>query len=950
MNSFLYDVALYVKEKYEDNLHRAAIVFPNRRAALFFGKYLAGLYKDPVWAPSFLTISDLMNQLAGLKLTDNLAVIAKLYHIYKEKTGSGETFDDFYPWGEIMLADFDEIDKYKVNPQMLFQNIVDYKAFSDPSGHLSEEQVILIQQFWDSFNAEPSTEQEKFLALFKALPNIYKTLTHKLLEDGVGYEGFVYRQASVNFEKQAHILTEQYNSIIFTGFAAINTCEYELFHFLQKKRAATFFWDYDDSWIDNKNHEASKFVNKYRMEFPMPEDFRSSFSHLYHTRKAFTTWAVPSNTGQAQVTASVLEDMDISKNPEQTAVILTDENLLLPLLYALPDKVEDVNITMGYPLKISPAYSLYESLFALADDKNIRREGDKYFFYHKPVLSILRHELIGQFTGTFGTDLINIISNQNLIYVEQEVFTHHQLLGGIFQVAATPEAYQNQIYEITRQLLSLILSSDNEGIQHKSLVVDMVSNIYVTIQRLNDLLVENKIELAKITYIKLLRKALSGITVPFSGEPLKGLQVMGILETRNLDFKNLIMLSMNEDVFPRSVEGASFIPYSLRKAYQLTTPEHSDALYAYHFYRLIQRSKNIHLIYNSVNSGLQSGEKSRYLYQLIYDEKLKINQKNQHFDISLPEIKPILVPKSNEILQKLNVYAKENSGRYLSPSAMNTYLDCRLKFYFRYVAGIREKNEIKEEMDQAVLGEVLHKVLENLYTPFLGKVIQKKDLEAMLMDEELSKAVDSALTEILLENKSTFHVTGINIVKKEVLKKFVALIIKYDKKLVPFTISGLENKVNAPLHTAKGNTAYFKGSIDRVDVKGGTLRIVDYKTGRSKTPAKDISQLTSRENKNRNTHQFQVFLYCLLYQEQYKPVQPCSPAVYYIRNLMDPAFDSVCLIEKQRIRDFNLVADSFREGFEMILDEIFDPEIPFDQTEDLTKCQYCEFIKICHRN
>ncbi|MCK5028268.1 MAG: PD-(D/E)XK nuclease family protein [Bacteroidales bacterium] len=957
MESFLKHIAHDLYTRYSDKISDLCIVFPNRRASLYFKKYLSELSDKPMWSPETTTINELMQEISGLTIADNIKLLFELYRIYKQIKKSEESFDDFYFWGEMMLNDFDDIDKYLVNPEDLFKNLKSLKSIQDQFNYLSDEQVEAIQQFWQSFDLKKqSTHQDDFISVWNILYEIYKQLNAKLNKLGIAYEGMIYRTVADKIKGNEKI-DLSHTKYVFAGFNALNNCEKKLFDYLNNNKLADFYWDYDQTYINNHHHEAGLFLRENINQYKQPLSITSKdiFKSLSE-KKNIEIISVPSDVGQAKVITQKLKEAgdNISESPNKTAIVLADEELLVPVLHSIPDTVDKVNITMGYPVNNTPVYSLLEHVIEL--QRNAKESKNGTTFYHKNVLAVLNHQYVNAQFSKEATELLQFIKKNNKIVITRDELAQCDFFKVIFIKVNTYLELSEYILNILHQVYNSLQNTGQENTIHTtSLEKEYIYHIYLSINRVKDVLHEQQIEIKTETYIRLIRKIIRNLRIPFTGEPLSGLQIMGILETRLLDFENLYITSVNEGVFPKTEAALSFIPYNLRRGFGLPTIEHQDAIYAYYFYRLLQRAKNVTILYNSSSEGMQTGEMSRFLYQLKFESEFEIIEKSLKYDINITQAKEITIDKSVEVIQKLNKFFTTGE-KYLSPSALSTYLRCHLQFYFKYVAELREQDELSEEVDAPLFGNILHQAMNYVYHDFIGKEITKESIQAILKSTgKINIAIDQAFKDEYFKSENKINYSGKNIIIRELIEKYIHQILKVDESLSPFQIVSLEDtyEIEIPISSnGKTETIKLGGMIDRIDIQKNRIRIIDYKTGSDKLEFKNIEALFSDKKSDQNSAVFQTFLYSLFYQETKKPELQITPGVYSVRKIYDKNFDyRITQTEKPKliIDDFNKVSKDFNKNLNELVSDIFNPEISFTQTEETKNCEYCAFSKICHR-
>ncbi|MCX6258681.1 MAG: PD-(D/E)XK nuclease family protein, partial [Bacteroidia bacterium] len=896
MANFLKAVAEKIYRDHIDDLADCCIVFPNRRAGLFFNKYLSELAAKPLWSPNVCTVSEFMQKLSGFQPADELNLIFELYNIYSAIRKSGEAFDNFYFWGEILLNDFDDIDKNLVNASHLFQNLADIREIEDHFDYLTEEQLEAIRSFWKTFSPKKySVHQEDFISTWSVLAEIYHEFTQSLIKRETGYDGLICRQVAGMIDNGA--LPLKYSHYFFVGFNVLTKCEEKLFDHLMKAGAAEFYWDYDEHYVRETYHEAGHFLRANLKKYP-PSGLSCSFSELRSPDKEIEIISAPTVLAQAKVCHRILNETGYNGNlsAEHTAIVLSDENLLMPVLYSLPPETGAINITMGYPLKNSPAYTLVMSLLEL--QKTAKKSGDgRWLFYHRNVLQLLNHPFINSGSDEGINQLISSISLNNKIYIPGEELRPNDLLSKIFRKMEDFSEVASYLLAVLHQVFSEIKTGrENENTR---IQLEFVYHVYLSVKKLKSLLATWNMQPGFEICLRILEKILVNLRIPFTGEPLAGLQVMGILETRSLDFDHVIILSMNEGIFPSTGQMTSFIPQNIRKGFGLTTTEHRDAIFAYHFYRLIQRANKVFLLYNTHSDGLKSGEMSRYLYQLKYDKEYRVKEKNLYFDIGFSPAPEIKISKQEYILRKLEQFTdRSDSDLYLSPSAINTWLDCRLKFCFRYIYGISEPEEVMEDIDPMVFGNILHHCLSTIYAQFPDKKINAGGLEKAVADKNF---IDECLLNAL--NNEFFgtsalvskdDLSGRNILVFEVLHKYLLKILKTDISYSPFEIVDLEKKFLTTYQVNTGNRlteVRTGGRIDRIDKVQNRIRIIDYKTGMAERRFIDIPSLFERENDKRNKAALQALIYSAIFNRCTGNTLPVEPGLYITGNLYGKSFD-----------------------------------------------------------
>jgi hypothetical protein len=956
MIPFLKIVAGDILNQFGSELEKICIVFPNRRSILYFNKHLTQILTRPSWAPTCLTISEFIQSFSRLRKADDLLLNFNLYKTYCSVLNSSESFDSFYHWGELLLSDFDDIDKYQVDAQALFQNLSALKNINELFSYLDENQIGAIQQFWKSFESPIQNSYQKgFNDLWIALFNVYSHFKETLIHEGLAYEGMIYKDASESITENT-IQKLEFKKVIFAGFNALTKCEKEIFSKFKHADKALFYWDYDIEYISNTEHEAGFFIRDNITKFPSALDDKY-FNNL-QTKGKFNTFAVPSKTGQAKVAGQLINQIQLSdKELEKTAILLADESMLINLLHSIPENVENINITMGFPLSDSPIVTLINAIGQMHLNTQKNGEPGKVKFYYKNVLEILSHKYIA-LTNTEAIKIFELkLLSENLIYIEVSDLPEDEIVKDIFFVPDDGNSLIKNMSVIINKLGTRLNSNNNNQLVD-DMEAEMLIIAYKNINRLNDLLASGKMKIELSLALQLIMKIMNNLSMPFEGEPLQGLQLMGFLESRALDFENIIMLDVNEGKLPKSTMAQSFIPYNLRKGFGLPTLEYRDAIYAYYFYRIIQRAEQVFLIYNTATEKISNSEVSRYVTQLMYDNKNKLSKKVQVFSIIPETSHDMIVNKDHEVQEILEKYVDgPDSKPFISPSALNCYIGCSLQFYFQYVARIKEYEYPKEGIDAAMLGEILHDAMNNIYRPFINRKIEKDELKSLLKREEYIGEIikNSIFKELLKKNDQAgrIQLNGRNYIIYKILHKYILQIIDTDIRYMPIHFVALEHHVTSTFtikRAGKDTKIRLGGYIDRIDQMTGNLRIVDYKTGNFEKKFKEIDELfiplTGQKSKK---ELLQVFLYCLIYKKIINVSSKVTPCLYDIRNMFDDNFDAMITKGKDTITDISEVENEVHDQLIKLLEEIFNPNIPFTQTADSDHCRLCPYKEICHR-
>ncbi|MEQ9425198.1 MAG: PD-(D/E)XK nuclease family protein [Cyclobacteriaceae bacterium] len=942
---------IHTLEKSKVKWAQTTLVFPNKRAGLFFRRYLLQELKTSTISPKIYSLEEFILGFSNSQLADSLSLNFDLFEVYRKLNPQAESFDKFHYWGEMLLRDFEDIDQHLVDPKQIFKGVKDQKELEDNFRFLDPEHLKIIQSFWASFLPKASGQQVQFLRLWEILQKVYDEFKVKLKSRNEGYRGMLYREVLTLLEMK----TKRWENgkLVFAGFNALTQVEEKIIEYFIKEAKAEIFWDLDPYYLNDDKQEAGFFLRKYRELAAFKDSFSvSEQSCITGNDKEVTTIGVPLKIGQAKVAGKLVAE-EQGLNDEKTVVVLADEGLLFPLLNSIPYNVSSVNVTMGFPLKNTPLYSLLQSLLELQQNVRENKDGTLYFYYQH-VLAVLRHPYIIESYPEPVKQIGDLIEKYNKVYVGASwLIEFEQFFERIF--IAVNEATLAPYIE---DLLTALVKEGN------SLENEYIHQFLKQARRLSDLVNSREIKLDLDVFLRLFRQIIQSTRLPFSGEPLKGLQVMGILETRNLDFDNVIVLSMNEGSWPADTRSSSFIPYNIRKAFELPTFDQQESIYAYLFYRLMQRSKRVWFLYNTEEDFNMNGEISRYVRQLEAESGLKINHQLLNIPVKVSPAEPIIIKKDEKVLNELKQFTMQiEKPRRLTPSALNIYLDCRLKFYFRYITKMYEPEEVKEEIDPGSFGNILHLTMELLYGNYTEETGQNTVTSDNIVElrKQLPEVVEHAFRKHYgLVSEQDFKFEGRNIIARAIILKFANAILDKDTAYAPFDVIGLEagerEGFSLELPIDLNTTVALKGIIDRIDLKDDVVRVIDYKTGKDEKKGEDIHSLFDRDDKKRNKAVMQVLYYALMFQNGYPEMnQPITPGIYNSRELFSEEFDLKLkmLNEKGRysqVWDARPLLPEFESELSGLLREIFDPTIDFDQTDDVKKCRWCPYKGICHRN
>ena len=959
MESFLKLVAADLYKHTKGNLAHTAVVFPNKRAGLFFNEYLAQESDSPIWSPAYVSISELFRSLSPWEVGDPVKLVCELYKIFRRETQSTETLDDFYFWGEMLISDFDDADKNRVDTDKLFSNLQDLRNIMDDYTFIDDEQEEAIRQFFQNFSIERRTAlKERFISLWDVLGNIYKGFRESLASQNIAYEGMMYRHVI------GHLDVDKlpYEKYIFVGFNVLNKVEHTLFTQLKDAGKAVFYWDYDEFYMkENRQavtHEAGEFIRRNLRDFPSPLS-GELFKNLSKPKEVHYI-ASSTENAQARYLPQWIRN-NLTTPEKETAVVLCNEALLQPVLHSLPAEVKHVNITMGFPLSQTPVYSFLIALLEL-HTHGFNFKSGRYTF--QSVVTLLKHPYTRQLTGQAEL-LEKELTRNNRFYPLPGELGKDEFLTRLFTPLSGNLNLCIRLSETLQQVAG-IYQANTSGTEDtdafNQLYRESLFKAYTTINRFRTLIEEDELTVQSETFRRLLVKVLSATNIPFHGEPAIGMQVMGVLETRNLDFRHLVLLSVNEGQLPKSGGDSSFIPYNLRKAFGMTTIEHKIAVYAYYFYRLLQRAERITLIYNTSSDGLNRGEWSRFMLQFLIEWPHPITRQFLEAGQSPQGTSPITVEKTPDVMRRMQSLfdVRANPKAKFSPSALNYYLDCPLKFYYRYVAGLSAPDEVSAEIDSATFGSIFHYAAEHIYKDLTthGKVINKEALETLLRNEvKLQDYVDTAFKKLFFnvpQNEKPEY-NGVQLINSAVIARYLKQLLQNDLRYAPFTFIASEMEVDEPIdiQTPKGVIkSRIGGIIDRMDSKDGTLRIVDYKTGGDADTPPHVESLFIPDKK-RSNYVFQTFLYAAIMCRK-QPTMKIAPALLYIHRAATETYSPVIQMgeprkPKEAVEDFSKYEKEYRERLQGLLEEIFNPEKSFTQTEIIEKCTYCDFKALCKR-
>ena len=953
MKTFLQEVARDLITKYRNDLAHTAIVFPNKRAALFLNQELAKLSDGPIWSPSYVTISELFRQQSDLTIADPIKNLCVLYKAYTEKTGRTETLDEFYSWGQLLLADFDDIDKNLADADKVFRNIRDLHEL-DTIDYLTESQKAELSRFFANFTGDSSVLKERFLSLWSKLYDVYSDFKAKLRAENLAYEGMLYRDVI-----EQNSIPNRYDTYIFVGFNVLQEVEQKLFLALKKEGKARFYWDYDHYYLKPTN-EAGVYMNKWFDKFPNEFDADSDLYNCFEQDKEVRYISAPTENLQARYISEWLLENNRYQAGKRTAVVMCNETLLQTVIHCIPPEVDLLNVTTGYPLAQTPITSMVWQLIALQTEGYSVHERAYRLQY---LAHVLRHPY-GKYLNIEAAQLLEELKIEKQYYVKVER-TQLPYIG-----QKDLKALLTWLSDMVRTIATNGSESDDQLFQESTF------RMYTLLNKLLELMNEGDLIADFVIFRRLFSQLIASTTIPFHGEPARGVQVMGVLETRNLDFENVLLLSCNEGNMPKGVNDVSFIPHFVRKAYGLTTIDNKVAVFSYYFHRLIQRAKNVTLLYNNSTQGTKTGEMSRFMLQLLVESKLSIKQWALQAGQEPMKLPTPVICKDEAVLKKLNRIA------YFSPTAINTYRSCELKFYYKYVAELLESDDSDEEdVDGRVFGNIFHCAAQLMYERLLpGSVITRENIEYVLKTGKsaqspatgnanvtLNDIVSEAFArELFLQQPgSTKHpkLNGLQLINQEVIEKFLRQLLRIDLRTAPLRVIGHEFDVYKPITldlNGKKKTVSVGGRIDRLDeIRLGTpyeqLRVVDYKTGNKKAgELKSVEEIFDPKKiiYDKSDYIFQAVLYSIIEQADdahnnpnHKPV---SPALLFIQHANAHDYSPVLTLGGRPITNAMEYAEEFDNFLKDKLEEVF-VKATFEPTDNNTMCSYCPYSQLCGR-
>ena len=912
--TFLQQLAKAILNDYSDKLSDIVIILPNRRAKVFLLEALEKQSKKTIFAPEIISIEDFVQKIAGIRAIDSVELLFEFYTIYLEVTEKDkESFETFANWAKTLLQDFNEIDRYLLEPDKILKYLENIKEI----------------EHW-SVDVEKRTELiESYLVFWKKLPHYYHSLYHYLLNKGIGYQGLIYREAVHNLNHFSELVKEK--KFVFAGFNALNQAEEKIVQHLIATDNARIYWDIDETFLNDPFHDTGLFQRRFKSEWPYYKTNPYGWiSTDYQQEKNFQIIGTPKSIGQAKIVGDIIEKHSIDNNRvlQNIAVVLGEETLLLPILYSLPSNIADINITMGFSSKNNPAQLLIAKLFKMHTNA-VSRNASSYVLYYKDILDILTHPLIEPYIN--AKELVNRINQNNYTFIIQKrLLDLQENQNELFQLLFQKwDRNSVKVLENLSKILLIIKSNLSRDNEDEKITNAFVYSIFKVINQLISYFsLHSNIDNIDTLYA-IYKQVIVVAEVSFEGEPLNGLQIMGVLESRVLDFETVIITSVNEGKFPSGKSMNSFIPYDVKREYGLPTYKEKDAIYSYHFYHLLQRAKNVYLLYNSDSEGLDAGEKSRFITQLEVEKQPKHNLTFQTYNADVPEIahQPIVVPKSESVLLRL----KEIAEKGFSPSSLTTYIRNPIQFYFQRILRISETDEVEENIAVNTLGTIIHGALEELYKPFIGKILIENDIKTCIknIDEEVLKQFKEVYKEGDIKK-------GRNLLAYEVAKRNVLNFLKLELESIQngdqIQIIALEEHLEHTLeHPNLPFPVKIAGNVDRIENRNGKIRIIDYKTGKVDKPSVTLKSWNGLTENIKNDKIIQILAYAFMYEPVAKGLE-IEAGIISFKNLKNGFLPFTFKVDKV---ESNIISSeimkNYLEEIVIVLKEILDVNIPFEQ-------------------
>ncbi len=963
-------------------LSDCCFVFPNKRSAVFFTSYLDKEMSGKTYiSPALETISELVSEFSTSIDASRYEQLFILYNEYAKLSGEVSDFDKFMFWGDMLLSDFNDVDRYMVDAEMLFTNVERLKEIN--SNYLTEEQLKAVKRYWGDERPGRYLEQfwshihynedddasngghkanKKFLKLWEVLAPLYRNFRSKLREAGLSTSGMHYREAAERL-RQCHNADLPYKRYIFCGFNVLSTSELSIFNSFKKLGAGDYYWDYNSPAFKIPQNKAGRFIEKNIRDFPSRYDIDNeeitSFPEI-------NILGVPSNAGQTKAAGQFISDMIADGsitdrgNAINTAVVLPDENLFIPMIHSIPfgkDRIESLNVTMGFPMRLSPISALIHTIVSM--QMKARMHKGELSFFHEDVRALLTTPSIYSVAPDECEQVFKEIAEKRLYMVPVSTLAASAPVYTLLFTPIGPKSGLEQVREYLMSVLDFVENTIPPAESGNKLQIQFIDAYRQAVTALYDAAKLWKIDMRDLTFFQLAERTINSAKINFKGEPLRGLQIMGMLETRSLDFENVIVLSMNERIFPRKQYTRSFIPEALRRAYGMATADFQESIFAYYFYRLLSRARKVWLTYDARSvGGTRSSEMSRYLTQLLYlYPEASVKHKLATFrglTFKSPEIR---IDKTTHIMKLLERFTIKNSGYNLSPSALNTYISCPLEFYLKYVRDYRVDNEVTDYMDSSTYGTILHEAAQNFYENLSHKGCKEITADTLkhytrpenrhIIERIITQSINKNFN-LLKDDKLDTPLVGEALVLGKVMLENIIVMLKAEIPYAPITFIGAEHELKSQFEVNQDLKINVRLFIDRIDEVNGVRRFVDYKTGRDVLSASDVDSLFDSSIKDRPKGIMQLMFYCTYYRMITGDNQPVQPIIYQMRRLGVDGIKPIT-IGNIPVTDYHNFVDTYETKLRNLIEEIFNPHIPFTQAENEDACVLCEFKRICLR-
>ena len=913
--SFLSKLSKIIVNDYSNSFPDVIIVLPNKRAKVFLINELKNEISKTAFSPEIISIEDFIQEISGIRSMDSVELLFEFYTVYLSVTEKDpDKFETFANWAKILLQDFNEIDRYLLNPDTILKYLEEIKEV----------------EHWSVDKSKQTDLIKKYLIFWKKLPLYYHSLYKYLINKGIGYQGLIYREADRNINHYSENIAHK--KIIFAGFNALNKAEEKIIQHLLAIDIAKIYWDLEETFLNDTFHDAGLFQRKFKNEWPY---YKSNpyewITNDYKQEKNIHVIGTPKSIGQAKIVGEITNKHNNLNNGnlQSVAVVLGEESLLIPVLYSLPATIDALNITMGYSSKNNPAQLLISKLFK-AHTNAISRNASSYVFYYKDVLDILTHPLIEPYVN--ANQFVKIINQNNYTFIiHKRILELQENKNNLFQLLFQKwDVSSIEILENLSQILLVIKANLNTDNEEDKITNAFVYSIYKVINKLISYFSINENTNDVNTLFAIYKQVIDVAEVSFEGEPLNGLQIMGVLESRVLDFETIIVTSVNEGKFPAGKSSNSFIPYDVKNEYGLPTYKEKDAIYTYHFYHLLQRAKNIYLLYNSENEGFDSGERSRFITQLEVEKQANHNLTFEIYNANVPEIahEPIEIPKSESVLIRLKEIATDKG---FSPSALTNYIRNPIQFYFQRILRISETDEVEENIAVNTLGTIIHHTLEELYKPFIGKILIEKDVELSLknMDNEVLNQFKKIYKEGEIKK-------GRNLLAFEVAKRNVFNFLKMELKSIQegdqIQIIALEKRLEREIiHPDLPFSIKIGGNVDRIENRNGKIRIIDYKTGKVELKNITLSSWNDLTKDIKNDKIIQILAYAYMYEPEANGLE-IEAGIISFKNLKSGFLPFTFKVDKVKTEVINQeITHKYLEEMVLLLNEIIDKDIAFEE-------------------